>query len=60
MKRLKAYLLSSTIDNTKLHISADAPPLQVKRRETLLNDYNQTQLIKARLQIRFPQLFWML
>ncbi|MGP9689670.1 DNA topoisomerase (ATP-hydrolyzing) subunit B [Psychrobacter sp. AOP22-C1-C5] len=51
---LKAYLLSSTIDNTKLHISADAPAITGQALETLLNDYNQTQLIKARLQIRFP------
>ncbi|MGP5074166.1 DNA topoisomerase (ATP-hydrolyzing) subunit B [Psychrobacter celer] len=51
---LKAYLLSSTIDNTKLHISEDAPAITGQALETLLNDYNQTQLIKARLQIRFP------
>lgn len=51
---LKAYLLSSTIDNTKLHISADAPAITGQALERLLNDYNQTQLIKARLQIRFP------
>ena len=51
---LKAYLLSSTIDSTKLHISADAPAITGQALETLLNDYNQTQLIKARLQIRFP------
>lgn len=46
--------MSSTIDNTKLHISADAPAITGQALETLLNDYNQTQLIKARLQIRFP------
>ncbi|MEN6669534.1 DNA topoisomerase (ATP-hydrolyzing) subunit B [Psychrobacter sp. B38] len=51
---LKAYLLSSTIDSTKLHISADAPAITGQALEALLNDYNQTQLIKARLQIRFP------
>lgn len=51
---LKAYLLSSTIDNTKLHISADAPAITGQALEALLNDYNQTQLVKARLQIRFP------
>jgi len=51
---LKAYLLSSTIDSTKLHVSADAPAITGQALETLLNDYNQTQLIKARLQIRFP------
>ncbi|WP_169392743.1 MULTISPECIES: DNA topoisomerase (ATP-hydrolyzing) subunit B [Psychrobacter] len=51
---LKAYLLSSTIDDTKLHISADAPAISGQALEQLLNDYNQTQLIKARLQIRYP------
>ena len=51
---LKAYLLSSTIDSTKLHINADAPAITGQALETLLNDYNQTQLIKARLQIRYP------
>ncbi|MGX8221190.1 DNA topoisomerase (ATP-hydrolyzing) subunit B [Psychrobacter celer] len=51
---LKAYLLSSTIDNTKLHVSENAPAITGQALETLLNDYNQTQLIKARLQIRFP------
>ncbi len=51
---LKAYLLSSTIDNTKLHVSEDAPAITGQALETLLNDYNQTQLIKARLQIRYP------
>ena len=51
---LKAYLLSSTIDSTRLHISSDAPAITGQALETLLNDYNQTQLIKARLQIRYP------
>lgn len=51
---LKAYLLSSTIDSTKLHVSADAPAITGQALESLLNDYNQTQLIKAHLQIRFP------
>ena len=51
---LKAYLLSSTIDSTKLHSNADAPAITGQALETLLNDYNQTQLIKARLQIRYP------
>ncbi|WP_230657062.1 DNA topoisomerase (ATP-hydrolyzing) subunit B [Psychrobacter sp. I-STPA10] len=51
---LKAYLLSSTIDDTKLHVSADAPAITGQALENLLNAYNQTQLIKARLQIRYP------
>lgn len=53
---LKAYLLSSTIDDTKLHISEDAPAITGQALESLLNDYNQTQLVKARLQIRFPSI----
>lgn len=51
---LKAYLLSSTIDDTKLHINEDAPAITGQALERLLNDYNQTQLVKARLQIRYP------
>ncbi|CAM4029042.1 DNA topoisomerase (ATP-hydrolyzing) subunit B [Psychrobacter arenosus] len=51
---LKAYLLSSTIDDTKLHINEDAPAITGQALEGLLNDYNQTQLVKARLQIRYP------
>ena len=53
---LKAYLLSSTIDEMKLHISEDAPAITGQALEALLNDYNQTQLIKARLQIRYPSI----
>ena len=51
---LKAYLLSSTIDDTKLHVSEDAPAITGQALESLLNSYNQTQLVKARLQIRYP------
>ena len=51
---LKAYLLSSTIDDTQLHVSADAPAVSGQALETLLNAYNQTQLTKARLQLHYP------
>ncbi|WP_019672126.1 DNA topoisomerase (ATP-hydrolyzing) subunit B [Psychrobacter lutiphocae] len=51
---LKAYLLSSTIDEMNLHISEDAPAITGQALEQLLNDYNQTQLVKSRLQIRYP------
>ncbi|WP_201505552.1 DNA topoisomerase (ATP-hydrolyzing) subunit B [Psychrobacter aestuarii] len=51
---LKAYLLSSTIDSTQLHINADAPAITGQALESLLNAYNQTQLVKARLQTRYP------
>lgn len=51
---LKAYLLSSSIDETKLHLSEDTPAINGEALETLLNDYNQTQSIKSRLQIKYP------
>ncbi|MDO5768854.1 MAG: DNA topoisomerase (ATP-hydrolyzing) subunit B [Psychrobacter sp.] len=53
---LKAYLLSSTIDETRLHIHEDAPAITGQALEQLLNDYNQTQLVKSRLQIRYPSI----
>ncbi|WP_227428883.1 DNA topoisomerase (ATP-hydrolyzing) subunit B [Psychrobacter sp. I-STPA6b] len=51
---LKAYLLSATIDDTKLHINEHAPAITGQALESLLNDYNQSQLVKARLQIKYP------
>lgn len=51
---LKAYLLSSTIDETQLYLAENTPAVTGKALETLLNDYNQTQVVKARLQIRYP------
>jgi DNA gyrase subunit B len=51
---LKAYLLSSTIDDTQLHLSEGTPAVTGQALETLLNDYNQTQTIKNRLQIKYP------
>ncbi|MFW2178140.1 MULTISPECIES: DNA topoisomerase (ATP-hydrolyzing) subunit B [unclassified Moraxella] len=51
---LKAYLLSSTIDETQLHLSEGTPAVTGKALETLLNDYNQTQVVKNRLQIKYP------
>ena len=51
---LKAYLLSSTIDETQLHLSEDTPAITGQALETLLNEYNQTQTIKNRLQLKYP------
>ncbi len=51
---LKAYLLSSTIDETQLHLSEDSPAINGQALETLLNNYNQTQIVKNRLQIKYP------
>ncbi|STY94255.1 DNA gyrase subunit B [Moraxella atlantae] len=51
---LKSYLLSATIDTVQLHPSSDAPAIRGEALETLLNDYNHTQAIKARLQIKYP------
>lgn len=52
---LKSYLLSSTIDETQFHISEGTPAITGKALEALLNDYNQTQIVKTRLQIRYPE-----
>ncbi|ELA09149.1 DNA gyrase subunit B [Moraxella macacae 0408225] len=51
---LKAYLLSSTIDENQLHLSDDTPAITGQALENLLNDYNQTQAIKNRLQLKYP------
>lgn len=51
---LKAYLLASTIDDTQLHLAEGTPAVQGKALEDLLNSYNQTQIVKTRLQIRYP------
>lgn len=51
---LKAHLLSSTIDDTQLHLSQDAPAISGTALESLLNSYHQTQLIKSRLQTKYP------
>lgn len=51
---LKSYLLSSTIDEIQLHLSDDSPAITGKALEDLLNDYNDTQAIKSRLQSKYP------
>lgn len=51
---LKSYLLSATIDTVQLHPSSDAPAIRGEALEALLNDYNHTQAIKTRLQIKYP------
>ena len=52
---LKAYLLSSTIDDTQLHLTDDTPAVSGQALEKLLNDYNQTQIVKSRLQLKYPE-----
>lgn len=51
---LKSYLLSSTIDEIQLHLSEDSPAITGQALESLLNDYNQTQSVKTRLQQKYP------
>ncbi|WFF38676.1 DNA topoisomerase (ATP-hydrolyzing) subunit B [Moraxella nasibovis] len=51
---LKSYLLSSTIDENQLFLSKDTPAVTGVALEKLLNDYNQSQVIKARLQNKYP------
>lgn len=51
---LKSYLLSSTIDETKLHLSENSPAVIGQALADLLNNYNLAQTIKTRLQIKYP------
>lgn len=51
---LKSYLLSSTIDENQLFLHKDAPAVTGVALEKLLNDYNQSQVIKSRLQNKYP------
>lgn len=51
---LKSYLLSSTIDENQLFLHKDAPAVTGVALKKLLNDYNQSQVIKSRLQNKYP------
>lgn len=51
---LKSYLLSSTIDDNQLFLNKDTPAVTGVALEKLLNDYNQSQVIKNRLQNKYP------
>lgn len=51
---LKSYLLSSTIDENQLFLSKDAPAITGMALEKLLNNYNQSQVVKSRLQNKYP------
>ncbi|MFL1732849.1 DNA topoisomerase (ATP-hydrolyzing) subunit B [Moraxella oculi] len=51
---LKSYLLSATIDDNQLFLSKDTPAITGLALQKLLNDYNQSQTIKARLQNKYP------
>lgn len=52
---LKAYLLSSTIDDNQLFLSKDTPAITGLALEKLLNSYAQAQAIHARLTQKYPQ-----
>ncbi|UXZ05772.1 DNA topoisomerase (ATP-hydrolyzing) subunit B [Moraxella nasicaprae] len=51
---LKSYLLSSTIDDNQLFLDKDTPAVTGVALEKLLNDYNHSQVIKSRLQSKYP------
>lgn len=51
---LKSYLLSATIDDNKLFLSKDSPAVSGLALENLLNDYNDSQVIKKRLMTKYP------
>ncbi|WII95295.1 DNA topoisomerase (ATP-hydrolyzing) subunit B [Moraxella haemolytica] len=51
---LKSYLLSSTIDDNQLFLDQNTPAVTGVALEKLLNDYNQSQVIKHRLQNKYP------
>lgn len=52
---LKAYLLSSTIDDNQLFLSKDTPAITGLALEKLLNSYAQAQAIHTRLTQKYPQ-----
>lgn len=52
---LKAYLLSSTIDDHQLFLNKDAPPITGLALEKLLNTYAQAQSIHNRLATKYPE-----
>ncbi len=51
---LDSYLLSSTIDDHQLFLSKDTPAITGVALEKLLKDYSQSQVIKNRLQGKYP------
>ncbi len=51
---LKAYLLSSTIDDNQLFLSKDTPAVSGVALEKLLNTYSQSQAIHNRLAQKYP------
>lgn len=51
---LDAYLLSSTIDDHQLFVSQDTPPVTGLALEQLLKDYSQSQVVKNKLQAKYP------
>ena len=51
---LDSYLLSSTIDDHQLFLSKDTPAITGVALEKLLKDYSQSQVVKNRLQGKYP------
>lgn len=51
---LKAYLLSSTIDDNQLFLSKNSPAVSGLALEKLLNTYSQSQAIHNRLTQKYP------
>lgn len=51
---LEKYLVSSALDELKLHVSSDAPALSGEALEKLIADYQTTQKTMDRLGQRYP------
>lgn len=51
---LEQYLLSNALDDIALHLSSDAPAIQGAALETLIQDYQASQKLIARLGQRYP------
>ncbi|UNU74254.1 DNA topoisomerase (ATP-hydrolyzing) subunit B [Moraxella nasovis] len=52
---LKAYLLSSTIDDNQLFLTKDTPAITGQALENLLNDYSLAQNTTNRLSQKYPR-----
>lgn len=51
---LEQYLLSNALDDIALHLNSDAPAIQGAALETLIQDYQASQKLIARLGQRYP------
>ena len=52
---LTQYLTTAALENTSLHISANAPGITDTALETLVNDYNQVMQLINRMSRLYPQ-----